>query len=213
MQNIFFQGLVLQASLILVLGAQNLFLIDVGLKRNHHFLAATICAVCDLALIMLGVLGVSALLVNILELRIAMGLIGASFLLYYAALKFKEVIYGADLSEAKSEGRLSKKAIVLATLGFTLLNPHVYIDTFFLIGGYSTRFGVFSERIVFGLGAGVFSIIWFYLLALCSSRFSQTLKQERNLRIIAGVTGLILAYLALSLGWEAARELLNLQGI
>jgi L-lysine exporter family protein LysE/ArgO len=203
MLNVFIQGLLLQASLILVLGAQNLFVIEVGLKRTHHLLAATICAVCDILLIMLGVLGVSAILVNVAELKIAIGVLGALFLGYYAILKFKEVYHGVAPRVDSLNISRSKKNIILTTLSFTLLNPHVYLDTFFLIGGYSIKFDLQSQKIAFALGAGFFSILWFYFLAFFSAHFSKILSQDRNLKITSFITGMILGYLSIKLGWES----------
>lgn len=205
--ELFAKGFLLQASLILALGAQNLFVIDVGLKKNNHILAATICSICDVILIMLGVLGVSAILVKTPSFKAFVGLIGALFLLYYAILKFKEVIYGIKEESRKNKGQLTKKMVIISTLGFTLLNPHVYIDTFFLIGGFSTQYKSINHKLSFGIGAGAFSIVWFYFLALFSSTFSNTLTKERNLRIVSLFAGLILGYLAFSLGRESIIDL------
>lgn len=210
MLQTFMQGFLLQGSLILALGAQNLFVIDVGLKRNHHLLAATICALCDLALIFLGVLGVSALIVKSPIFKLIMGILGALFLLYYSVVKFREFLHSCGYTQTKETQLLSAKLIVLATLSFTLLNPHVYIDTIFLIGGYSTRFEELNDKLIFGLGAGSFSTLWFFFLALFSARFSNLLTKEKNLKIISLTTSLILAYLAIRLGQDSYHEYLSL---
>lgn len=210
MVSIFSQGFLLQASLILALGAQNLFVIDVGLKRNNHLLAATICSICDVALILLGVLGVSALLVKTPVFKVIIGALGALFLLYYSFLKLKEVVFGFDTKTDGESEKLSKKLVVLTTLSFTLLNPHVYIDTFFLVGGYSTRFESLNDKLTFGFGAGFFSVIWFYFLAFFSSKFSTILTKERNLKIVSFCTGILLAYLAYMLGYDAYNEYIKI---
>ena len=80
------EGFILQASLIVALGSQNLYVIEMGIKRQHHYLIAAICALCDFILIMLGVLGISALLSRVEELKIVIGLIGVGFLTYYSVL-------------------------------------------------------------------------------------------------------------------------------
>lgn len=209
MISIFTQGFFLQASLILALGAQNLFVIDLGLKRNNHLLAATICSFCDVILILLGVLGVSSLLVKTPIFKVLIGILGSLFLLYYAILKIKEASTKVDTQKNDKTVLLSKKLVILSTLSFTLLNPHVYIDTFFLIGGYSTKFDQTISKLIFGLGAGFFSIIWFYLLAFFSSKFSNFLTKENNLRRVSFCTGLILAYLAYMLGIDAYHEYMN----
>lgn len=210
MFNVFSQGFLLQASLILALGAQNLFVIDIGLKKNNHILAATICSICDVALILIGVLGVSALLVETPSFKVVIGTAGTLFLIYYSLLKLKEAICGLDNRNSGNTELLSKKLVVLTTLSFTLLNPHVYIDTFFLVGGYSTKFDSLGDKLSFGLGAGFFSIIWFYFLAFFSSRFSNVLTKEKNLRLTSLVTGLILSYLAFMLGLDSYKEFINI---
>ncbi|WP_417335807.1 LysE/ArgO family amino acid transporter [Halobacteriovorax marinus] len=207
MMEVFTEGFLLQASLILALGAQNLFIIDVGIKKNNHILAATICAICDVCLILLGVLGISTLLSSIPTFKIFIGVLGALFLLYYAILKLREFFVGSFDSKNKAQLVLSKKIIILTTLSFTLLNPHVYIDAFFLIGGYSTKFDFMTDKLSFGLGAGVFSIIWFYFLASFSSKFSTFLSSEKNMRCTSLATGLILTILAYKLGMESIGEI------
>ena len=47
----FFTGL----SLILAIGAQNIFVIEQGLKKQHIFLVCLICSVSDLILIFTGI--------------------------------------------------------------------------------------------------------------------------------------------------------------
>ena len=47
----FFTGL----SLILAIGAQNIFVIEQGLKKQHIFLVCFVCSVSDLILIFLGI--------------------------------------------------------------------------------------------------------------------------------------------------------------
>ena len=208
--ELFAKGFLLQASLILTLGAQNLFVIDVGLKKNNHLLAATICSICDVILIILGVLGVSAILVKTPSFKAFIGLTGALFLFYYAVLKFKEVVYGIKEESEKNKGQLTRKMVILSTLGFTLLNPHVYIDTFFLVGGFSTQYESIKEKLSFGIGAGAFSVIWFYFLAIFSSTFSELLTKERNLRVASLLTGMVLGYLAYPLGKESIIDLQKL---
>lgn len=205
--QIFTQGLLLQASLILALGAQNLFVIDVGLKRNNHFLAATICAICDVLLISIGIFGVSGLVVSSPLVKIIIGGVGTLFLIFFCLIKLKEVIMGISQNNKVNRGLFTKKQIILATLSFTLLNPHVYLETVFLIGGYSTRFPVMTEKLLFWGGAGFFSVIWFYFLAGFSSRFSNLLSNERNMRICSFITFIVLSYLAIRLGQDSYNEL------
>ena len=196
----------LQASLILALGAQNLFVIEVSLKRKNHLLVASICAVSDFILISIGVLGVSFLLIKVVELKIIVGSIGVAFLILYAFLKFKEAIHRESTAAQIVNGLESRKAVILGALGFTFLNPHVYMDTFFLVGGYSARFDSEKLRILFGLGAGSFSILWFYFLAIFTSCFSDLLRKEKIFRTISLLSGIILSYLSVKLGIEVVKD-------
>lgn len=201
------QGFILQATLILALGAQNIFVLDSGLRRNNHLLIATICSICDVILILLGVLGVSALLVHNPIFKIIIGIAGTIFLVLFAFTKLKEAYLGNILQAMNTTLKLSKSQSVLSALSFTLLNPHVYLDTFFLVGGYSTRFLAFNEKLFFGVGAALFSTIWFYFLAIFSSYFRTILMKEGSLRFLALLTGVTLLYLSFSLGREAVMEL------
>lgn len=196
------EGFILQASLIVALGSQNLYVIEMGIKRQHHYLIAAICALCDFILIMLGVLGISALLSRVEELKIVIGLIGVGFLTYYSVLKLKEACLGGVAIDGSEIKAVSQKKALLMALGFTLLNPHVYMDTFFLIGGYSSKFPTQIEKISFGIGAGSFSVLWFFFLSLFSSFFSNQLKKETFARALSLISGIILGLLAVKLGKE-----------
>ena len=93
MLAIFTQGFFLQASLILALGAQNIFVLNSGLRRQRHLLVAFVSAVCDALLIFTGVLGVATLFVQIPLLKIGLGFVGVGFLFFYGFLKLKEAKY------------------------------------------------------------------------------------------------------------------------
>ncbi len=57
MGNSLLHGLLIGASLIVAIGAQNAFVLRQGLRREHGWLVAGICAVCDLLLVASGVAG------------------------------------------------------------------------------------------------------------------------------------------------------------
>jgi L-lysine exporter family protein LysE/ArgO len=87
--NEFLLGFLLQASLILALGAQNLFVLEMGLKRRYSLMIAKLCSICDIILILIATLGVSSLISSLAELKIIIGFIGVAFLLYYAIAKIR----------------------------------------------------------------------------------------------------------------------------
>ncbi|MBS1960499.1 MAG: amino acid transporter [Bdellovibrionales bacterium] len=199
MLHIFIQGLLLQASLILALGAQNIFVLNSGLRRQHHLLVAFVCSVCDAVLIFVGVLGVATIFVQVPILKIGLGLVGVAFLFFYGFLKLREAKNGFQLKQDSAQA-ITVKQVVLTSLGFSLLNPHVYLDTVVLIGGYSAKFSELNERFYFGAGTATFSIIWFYGLALLASYSSRLLNSQRAMRIVSLVSGVILIFLAVKLG-------------
>lgn len=201
MSDIYLQGFLLQASLILALGAQNIFVLNSGLHRERHLLVALLSSVCDTLLILIGVLGIATVFVQIPWLKIAFGMVGVAFLAYYGGLKLKEAYRFQSVSQSGfTRGTL--KQTVLTTLAFSLLNPHVYLDTLVLIGGYSAKFPLLSERLVFGLGASSFSFIWFFGLALMASLGSQLIHNPKAMKAISLVSGFILLWLSVKLGFE-----------
>lgn len=197
--NVFVEGFLLQASLILALGAQNLFVLDSGLKRQRPILVASLCSLCDLLLILLGVLGAATVFVQYPLLKITFGLLGCAFLLYYGVLKMREAWNPEPVVETTMVAHTLKQT-VLAALGFSLLNPHVYLDTVVLIGGYSSQFELWQQRLAFGSGAGACSILWFFGLALVAASFSRLLHNPRAMRAVSLVSGVILLSLAFILG-------------
>lgn len=200
--SLFIEGLLLQASLILALGAQNLFVLESGLKKNRHLLVAFICSLCDTLLIAVGVAGAASLFVKVPFLKVAFGGLGIFFLFYYGGKKIKEgLFYQNDQSEVIQVYSKLRKVILL-TLSFSLLNPHVYLDTIILIGGYSTKFPELIDRIEFGLGAASFSFLWFFSLAVFSYYLSRFLKGEKSMRVVAFVSGMVLLVLGVKLGFE-----------
>ncbi len=201
MTNIFLQGFFLQASLILALGAQNIFVLNSGLHRERHLLVALLSSLCDMLLIMVGVLGVATIFVQVPLLKIGFGIIGVAFLAYYGFLKMKEVLSKSS-SQETDFAKKSLKETVLATLAFSLLNPHVYLDTVVLIGGYSAKFPEAFERFLFGLGAGSFSFIWFFGLVLLASLGNRLIHNPKAMKTISVLSGAILLWLAVKLGMD-----------
>ncbi len=201
MFSVFVQGFLLQASLILALGAQNIFVLNSGLTKQRHLLVATVSSLSDTILIFIGVLGVASFFVQFPALKIVLGLVGVIFLAYYGILKLKEFKNGFTNSGLVIQLRTFNQTI-LTTLGFSLLNPHVYLDTIVLIGGYSSKFSDFTERFFFGAGASVFSTLWFFGLASLASIASQFLNNPKSMRIVSLLSGVILLGLSIKLGMD-----------
>lgn len=208
MFSVFAQGFLLQASLILALGAQNIFVLNSGLRKQRHLLVALVCSVCDAILIFVGVLGVATFFIQFPLLKIALGVVGVGFLLFYGILKLKEAKSGISIS-GSSQQVTTVKQTILTSLGFSLLNPHVYLDTVVLIGGYSSQFNQLIERFYFGGGAASFSVLWFYSLAILASATSRFLNNPKAMRIVSLMSGLILVLLAVKLGADVYEWIQN----
>jgi L-lysine exporter family protein LysE/ArgO len=170
-------GFLTSLSLILVIGAQNIFVIEQGLKKQYIFTVCLICSVSDGILIFLGLFlfhyvnqyfnPTVELIFNILLLI---------FLIHFIYSKIKSKNNKMDFNQSIKE--IPLKSIVLKTLGFTYLNPHVYSDTVFFLGNFSKKFLIF-EKIKFGVGASSASFLFFFLIGYMAKYFSKYVNNEK----------------------------------
>tara|TARA_B100000029_G_scaffold170934_1_gene167161 strand:+ start:113 stop:727 length:615 start_codon:yes stop_codon:yes gene_type:complete len=187
----FFTGL----SLILAIGAQNIFVIEQGLKKQYVFLVCLICAMSDLILIFIGIFlfeYFKNLLTNNIEL--IFNILLFIFLVYFIISKLRFKYESLDLN--LKENKISLKNVVVKTLGFTYLNPHVYSDTIFFLGNFSKNF-LIMQKYFFGIGASIASLIFFFslgYLSKLSSKYLQSIKAWKaiNLFIIIFMSTLAL---------------------
>ena len=184
----FFTGL----SLILAIGAQNIFVIEQGLKKQYVFLVCIICSLSDLLLIFLGILLFHFFhqYFNLL-VELTLNILLIIFLIYFIFSKIKSIKRSISFnSETKDTSRLE---ILLKTLGFTYLNAHVYSDTVFFLGNFSKNF-LLDEKMFFGIGASIASFIFFFLLGYMSTYFS---KYAQNDKIWKFINIFIIAFMLL----------------
>ena len=168
----FFTGL----SLILAIGAQNIFVIEQGLKKQYVFLVCLICSISDLLLIFLGIFLFEYFrnfFSEIVELIFNLLLLG--FLAYFVVDKIK--IKYENFNINFDNNFISLKNIIIKTLGFTYLNPHVYSDTVFFLGNFSKNF-LIIQKYYFGIGASIASFLFFFFLGYLSNYFSKYLKSK-----------------------------------
>ena len=203
--NHFIEGFLLQASLIIALGAQTLFVLESSLKKQHGLLIALICSACDFILIAVGVAGAATVFIQIPSLKLIVGIFGVSFLGYYGIKKILESLSTKNPEHGKNPSTKNIKQVILLSLSFSLLNPHVYLDTVVLIGGYSAKFPSLYDRSIFGLGAASFSTLWFLGLSAFSAMLSRFLNNREAMKKISLIAGLILLALAWKLGADVYR--------
>ena len=147
-----FEGALISLSLIVAIGAQNAFVIRQGLSDRHVFLVCTICAFSDATLISLGVFGFGEIISNSDNLSELIRWFAISFLIIYSIMRFKAAYDGNALDIDDGKNFVSAKKTAIITLGFTWLNPHVYLDTTVLLGTASLQFQG-DEKIAFAIGA------------------------------------------------------------
>lgn len=194
MENVFLEGLLLQASLIFALGAQNLFVLESGLKRQHHITISIVCFLCDLSLIMLGVAGAATLFHHFPHIKIIFGVLGVGFLLWYGLGKLKSPDEEVLLSDVLKENSL--KNSILKAMTFSLINPHAYLDGIVLIGGYSAKYSNLDHRIALGLGASFCSLLWFLILSSASAKMMPLFQNPKRMRLVMTTAGVFLIFLS-----------------
>ena len=187
-------GFITGMSLILAIGAQNVFVIEQGLKKNFIFIVCLICAVSDFLLIFLGIFlfhyfdnfftPLIELILNILLLI---------FLVHFIWGKIK--IKKNKIEFNKTGKNSSFFQTIYRTIGFTYFNPHVYSDTVFFLGNFSKDF-LIQQKYLFGIGASFSSIIFFFTLGYLSKYLSNYLKSDKVWKVINLVIILFMSCLA-----------------
>ena len=196
------QGFTLGLAMIIPIGAQNAFVLSRGIHRNHHLLTATLCCLCDLVLIGIGVFGGANLLA---ASPIGLALLtwgGVLFLGWFGVRSLRSAWRGQEAALADSPRLMGVKSVLAMTLGVTLLNPHVYLDTLMLLGSFGSQFAE-ELRPAFAAGAMLASLVWFYGLAFGAAALSPWLARGRVQQAIDLVVGLIMLVLAAKLAGGA----------
>ena len=174
----FFTGL----SLILAIGAQNIFVIEQGLKKQHIFLVCFVCSISDLFLIFLGIFLFHYFIQyfnNTIELIFNILLV--VFLIHFIYSKIKLLNSKVNINNEAQD--YTKVNVFLKTLGFTYLNPHVYSDTVFFLGNFSKNF-ILNQKILFGVGASIASFTFFFVIGYLSKNLSKYAKSEKVWKVI-----------------------------
>ncbi len=192
-------GFLTGGSLILAIGPQNLFVIEQGLKRNFIFTVTTICIVSDILLIFLGIFVYHIFNSASLETEVALNTILVLFLIRFIKDKINELKISHKIKSIKRSQNL--KNIVLTTLGFTYLNPHVYSDTVFILGNLSKNFEL-EGKFYFALGASFASILFFYSLGYMSSMFANIIKKKNTWRYINSFIVVFMSALVIYITYE-----------
>ncbi|MEJ1090023.1 LysE/ArgO family amino acid transporter [Microbacterium sp. Mu-80] len=216
----FLAGLGLGLSLIIAIGAQNVFVLRQGLRREHVLPVVLICALSDAALIAAGVAGLGLLVGHAPWLVIVARWAGAVFLVVYGALAARRAWRGEDqgliagtpaprasddghpTSHAPSSVLTSRAATRLAptiatVLALTWLNPHVYLDTVLMLGSVASTHG--DARWVFAAGAILASFLWFFALGFGARHLGRWLRTPRAWRVLDALIAVVMITLGVNL--------------
>ena len=182
MMSFFILGFFTGLSLILAIGAQNIFVIEQGLKKQFIFIVCVICTFSDFLLIFLGIF-----LFHYFEsffspsVELILNILLFLFLVHFIWKKLKNININFEINQKNETKGLGP--VIIKTLGFTYLNPHVYSDTVFFLGNFSKSF-LINQKLLFGFGATLSSIIFFFTLGYLSKFLSNYLNSNKVWKII-----------------------------
>jgi len=196
--EIFLKGFIVTFSLIVAIGAQNAYILKLGLLKQYVLISVLLCIFFDFILISAGVYGLgffiqgNQLLINIIAI------IGIVFLCSYSFLSFKSAFKNASLQIDGKNKTNPLKQVILMLLVFTFLNPHTYLDTVLLIGGIGAN--IQSDlKVYFLIGAVTASAIWFILLGFGARLLIPLFKKPITWKILDISIGIIMLLISYSL--------------
>lgn len=191
-------GFTVCLSLIISIGAQNLYVLRQAVRGQHVRACVAWCVTSDAILIGLGVAGMAQLLSSQPNLALWLGWGGVLFLLGYGAFALWRMVMATDASAVEDSTQVAPRGLlgVLTTLAvITLLNPHVYLDTVVLVGSIGAR-QEGNLKWIFVLGAACASLVWFGMLSFAAQRMRAVFAKPMAWRVLDGVTGLMMLVLA-----------------
>ena len=189
-------GLVTGFSLIVAIGAQNAYVLRMGLAKAHVALIVMLCTASDVVLIALGIGGLGRIFTAFPQLLTIFKWVGVAYLTYFALSCLRRAFGTAVLMPGEAPG-VSKSGVVLTTLSLTFLNPHVYLDTVLLIGSIGNQYG--THRWWFGLGAALASALWFSGLGFGARYMSRWMARPVTWRVLDLAIALVMVIVAVRL--------------
>ena len=206
MENFAF-GFYLGMSLILAIGPQNLFVIEQGLKRHHVFLVCLICSVSDFMFIAIGTAAFYYFSQSNQFVDLILNLLLLAFIFNFVWNKLNSPPNLYSFNE--SFNKVHVGTVVLRTLAFTYLNPHVYSDTIFIIGGFSREL-MLNEKIFFVIGAASASFIYFFSLGYASSYFATFINNQKGWQLINRIVIFVMLLLSILLIHKIVATLISI---
>jgi L-lysine exporter family protein LysE/ArgO len=189
-------GFLTGLSLIVAIGAQNAYVLRMGLSKHHVTVVVVICTVSDITLILSGIGGIGGIVKSAPSSLQILRWVGVVYLSYFAIRSFLKAAKPGSLSPSDAD-KPSLRVAVATTLAFTFLNPHVYIDTVLLIGSIGNQYG--HSRWIFATGAGASSVLWFSTIGFGARYASRFMAKPITWRILDSIIGVVIVLVALKL--------------
>ena len=189
MGSVFLQGLALSLGLIVAIGAQNAFVLRQGLRREHVASVVFFCAITDALLIAAGVLGMAQALGERPMVAHALALAGAVFLAAYGWNALRRALQQNGLLANEEGDGLSWSSAMAQAAAFTLLNPHVYLDTVLLVGSIGAQQPA-DLQVWFVAGASSASLLWFCALGFGARWLAPLFAKPRAWQVLDILIGL-----------------------
>jgi L-lysine exporter family protein LysE/ArgO len=194
--NAILPGFLTGLSLIIAIGAQNAFVLRQGLTRKYIIPVVLICSLSDALLITLGTAGLGALIQTLPLLLEILRWLGVGYLTWFGISAVRKVL-AKDTLQVSDESSVSFKRTILMTLGFTYLNPHVYLDTVIFVGSLANQFG--ENKWSFALGAVCASFFWFFSLGFTASKMAVLMAKPMFWKILDIFIAAVMFSLAINL--------------
>ena len=201
-------GFALGFSLLIAIGAQNAFVLRQGLLRQHVFAVVLFCAVADMALIVVGVGGLSLLVADVATgYEAALFGLAALWLAGYGVMRLRSAIRANAAIKADAAGSDSLAAVLTTGAVLTFGNPHVYLDTVVLLGAVSVRF-TGMDKLAYGTGAATASFVFFLALGYGASLLAPQMQRPNAWRVLDTIIAVVMFALAIGMaragGWLGA---------
>lgn len=184
--------------MILPIGAQNAFVLNQGIKKQHHLTTATTCSLLDMFFISVGIFGGGALIASHPILLNSLTIAGILFLLVYGGLSIRSALKSTQTMSNANTLALSRRTVIAGALAVTVFNPHLYLDTVVVLGSIGGQFEG-DDRLSFALGTILASFTWFFTLSIAAAKLSHKLNRPKVRKTIDLFIAAVMFIIAFSL--------------
>jgi L-lysine exporter family protein LysE/ArgO len=198
---LFAEGFTLGIGLLIALGPKDTFVIKNSLGGQHALILVLICALSDVLLIVLGVLGLGTLISTSHGVMVIAMMLSIAYLLYYGVMALRAAIVGMqslELHGLDAEHAMPRRRVITEALFHSLLTPYAWLDTVLVIGAISsTKAGL--GKWWFASGAILASFLWFMFLTRGARVAAPLFRSRRAWRMLDAIVAVSMLALAIKL--------------